>query len=607
MLRSITIIAIILCAYLVATAEGMSQEIRFLARTNKSEVALGDYFIIEFSVNTSITEFTPPHFSDFQVLSGPNQSSSISIVNGAASYSYTYSYYLKPLKEGEYTIEGAKAKAGKNIITSNSVKIKVVKSSTSVRQSSPSSGMPQDETPSASNKTPNQYIFMDVAVSKKEVYQGEPLSVAFKLYTRANIVDNELVKMPDLTGFWAHDEKTLQGKTEWTTEYVNGIAYNVAILKKTLLIPQKSGLLKIDPFAMNFTIQQPSQRRPRTIFDEFFGTYENVRYNLATPTITIKVKPLPEKTKPKSFSGAVGNFNFHTEISSTKVKANESIDLTITVEGTGNLNLVNPPTLPFPEEFEIYEPEIKDNFEITRNGLKGKRTFHYLIIPRIAGNYSIAPILFSYFHLEKGQYVEQKSDSIFLQIEKNETTNLLSVNPSTSKYELKSSGEDIHYIIDNIFIAPIFFIHSPTFLSLFILILLIPIGGKFIQQYLRKKLADKTGLATRKAERMAEKLLKEAHKHLLSKNYDAFYLAMYKALTKYFSARLAISPGEFSLEKLENSLQSKLNNTETIHQIKNLFNACETARFSPLSSIQAEELYKQSIQWIKNNDALLKK
>jgi hypothetical protein len=72
------------------------------------------------------------------------------------------------------------------------------------------------------------------------------------------------------------------------------------------LFPQRSGKLQIEPMTIECVVRKQSNRRPRDIFEQFFGGgYEDATYSVKSKPITIDVVPLPETNKPSDFSGAV--------------------------------------------------------------------------------------------------------------------------------------------------------------------------------------------------------------------------------------------------------------------------------------------------------------
>ena len=90
-------------------------------------VAADEHFNVTFIIEgeARVTDFTWNPGEDFQLLWGPQQgrSSSVQIINGKTTKSVqtTYSYLLRPLKTGKFTIPQATAKVKDNVITSKPV------------------------------------------------------------------------------------------------------------------------------------------------------------------------------------------------------------------------------------------------------------------------------------------------------------------------------------------------------------------------------------------------------------------------------------------------------------------------------------------------------
>ena len=134
-------------------------------------------------------------------------------------------------------------------------------------------------------------------------------------------------------------------------------------------------------------------------FDAFFNrgsTYVEVKKTLTTPKILVTVNSLPGG-KPEGFTGGVGDFNISSTLSSNHVKANEAVTLKLNISGVGNLKLISTPDVKFPDDFEIYDPKVDNQFKLTSVGMSGNQTIEYLLIPRNAGNYKIPAVKFSYF------------------------------------------------------------------------------------------------------------------------------------------------------------------------------------------------------------------
>ena len=105
----------------------------FTASVDNNQVGQNDNFQVTFTFEgkdiNSIKNFSPPSFSNFRVLSGPNQSTSMQIINGVSSSSLAFSYVLMPQSMGAFTIGSASIQYAGQTYKSDPLKITVVKGS----------------------------------------------------------------------------------------------------------------------------------------------------------------------------------------------------------------------------------------------------------------------------------------------------------------------------------------------------------------------------------------------------------------------------------------------------------------------------------------------
>ncbi|MEI7802235.1 MAG: BatD family protein, partial [Bacteroidota bacterium] len=79
---------------------------KFSASAPKS-VAENQNFNLTFSVqNGKGSGLSLPSLNDFQLLGGPSTSTSVQIINGDMSQSESYTYVLRPKKQGTFKIPG---------------------------------------------------------------------------------------------------------------------------------------------------------------------------------------------------------------------------------------------------------------------------------------------------------------------------------------------------------------------------------------------------------------------------------------------------------------------------------------------------------------------
>ena len=413
-------------------------QVQFNAATSHTTVKTGDRFQVQFTANAQMENFKAPNLgSSFRVLSGPNQSTQMSWVNGKSSHQISYSYILMAVKEGDFTIGAASATINGETHKTESFKVSVGKGVKVNNSAGNSSG---------SNKTKQENIsddlYIKASVNKTKVYQGEQIIATYQLYTRVNISGNELVKSADLNGFWSQEIDL--GESQWRQEIIGGYRFHIATIRKIVLFPQRSGDLEIDPLEMKFIVQRRAQSGGQSVFDQFFGKVENIEYNLKSKPINITVLPHPAP-KPDDFNGAVGNLDMVVDVSASEVKANEAINIKVKISGKGNINLVEAPVIDFPSDFEIYDPKVDDKTSTTSNGVSGYKEFDFLVIPRNKGTYKLDPITFSYFNPATKQYKTITSEPININVLKGEAGSENMVYTS-NKEDIKVLGNDIRYI-----------------------------------------------------------------------------------------------------------------------------------------------------------------
>lgn len=575
---------------------------KLTAQASRTKVAVGETFQISFTLNSNGSNFKAPALNDFDVYSGPNQSSSMSFINGAMSQSITLSYIVAAKKEGKFTIGAASINAGGTTLQSSPIAIEVVKGNANTQQNQGNAATTQNQSaPSTESVWDN--LFVKTIVSKTKAYQGEQITVTHKVYTRYQLRGFQDIKFPDYTGFWAQDVPGNQ-QIQVVNENLDGVVYQVGELKRTYLFAQRAGKIEIEPMTIECVVRKQSNKRPRDIFEQFFGGgYEDAVYSVKSKPVTIDVLPLPEAGKPADFSGAVGSYSFKAQLSKDKVKANDAINLTVTLNGKGNIKLVDPLKINFPEDFEAYDPKTKENISSTANGVSGNKTFDYLVIPRHEGDYKIEPINFSYFDPEKKQYVTLPSPDFNIHVEKGDgSSTSASVFTPHSKEDVKILGNDIRYIkTNNITLKPKsdFFFGSGLFYTSLLLPLTLFVAFVIARRKNIEQNKDVVAVKSRKATKMAKKRLIQAEKHLQANNKELFYVEIFKALYGYISDKLNIPVADLNKEHIKEKLQLKNVTEQTAQKLISILDNCEFARYAPSAvSGDLSSIYNSTVELI---------
>ncbi|MFW5793434.1 MAG: BatD family protein [Bacteroidota bacterium] len=566
-----------------------------------SEVALGERFRIAFSMNANPSEFSPPSFANFRILSGPNQSSSssVQVINGKVtkSQSYTYTYILEAQKEGNFTIGSAIVKDGNKEFRSNKLSIKVVKG----KVSSPSPGASQKQI-SSDNKISENDIFIKAQISKSNPYQGEQLTISYKIYTRLNIAQYSFAQIPDYKGFWS-ESIDLGSNQQSQTEVVDGNTYRVAEIRRNAIFPQRSGEYSIEPLELECIVQIPSQRSRRSLIDDFFGGgYQNERIIVSSNEVKLNVKPLPSQNRPASFDGLVGKFDIKASLTNSELKSNDATNLEVAISGRGNIRKISKPQIQFPLNLDFFDPNINDNIKVGRTGVSGSRTFDYLLIPRTGGEFVIPPIQFSYFDPELKKYITKTTEEFVIKSVSSHTTE--KEDYSSRSKEVQLLADEIRFIYADTFdLSPKgqYFFKSRSFYILTILPVLLFIILIFYRRRHIQIHSNKALLKNRRAQKVAKKRLKKAGYYLEHNLKNEFYDEISKVLFGYISDKLNLPLSRLNKDNIENALNEKHVPAELSGQFLSALDECDYARFAPGNhQDMMENIYEKTSRTIIN-------
>jgi hypothetical protein len=580
------------------------------ASVNRNTVGVDEQFQATFTLNGSASSFTPPNFSDFTVLSGPNQSTSMQIINGAFSQSVSYSYILQPKKTGTFKIGPAAINSGGKNIPSNIVTVNVTAGS----QGNQGSQGGQSQGGNVSSGS----VFIRVSVDKKQVYKGEAVVATFKLYANVPVVNYTVNKMPSFSGFWSQDVE-MPKQMNMYQENVNGTPFQVGEIKKVVLYPQQSGTLTIDQMlgecVARIRVNRNRSNNPFDIFndpffnDPFFGSggVRDVPYSIKSDPIKISVKDLPVGA-PASFKGAVGDFSMETILDREKIKSNEAVNLRVKISGKGNLKLIETPVGEIPSDIESYEPKIQDNISTTTKGSAGTRTFEHLLIPRIPGTFDLDKVEFTYFNPDRANYITLSSPSLKLQVEKGKGDGSATVS-SGGKNDFRILGRDIRFIKTG---DAILNQGRSSFYGswAFYVLALLPIGamvflGVFKRNQIRLR-ADAAAYRIKQANAIAIRRLKTAEKSLDKNDLNAFYEETGKAIWTYLSDKLQIPTADLNKEQVVSSLQKLGASTELSDTIIRILDTCEFARYAgSAAGANPRSIYEETVKTITHAEKQL--
>lgn len=579
----------------------------FTASVSKTQVATGEQFEVQFTLNANGGSYTAPNFSGFEVVGGPNQSTSMSSINGNMSQSIAIGYELVAVKVGTFTIGPATVLSNGKTLSTKPITIKVIKGAPVQQNNQGQQAGPDNSIAQSASGDMSKNIFIKAIVDKTHVYLGEQISVTYKLYAKVQAQITNMDKSPDLNGFWSQDIKSPQQGEQVKTEIYKGERYNTVEIKKSILFPQRDGDLTIDPMITTWVVRKVLPARD--VMEQMFGgRYEDVKVKVQSTPVTIHVKPLPLAGKPASFTGAVGVFNINASVDKNELKANEALNYKLKITGSGNIKLLKDANINPPADFEKYDPKITDTVTETTQGVSGSRILTYLLIPRHEGNYTIDPVQFSYFNPATGRYVSLSTKAFPIKVNKGTDAagNVTSLSPADQR-DIKLLNKDIRYIKTS---SPDLYKNGEVFFGsagYYLLLLLGPLlfAGVFAyRRYNEEQNSDVVKVKNRRAAKLAAKHMANAQKELQAGNTKAFYEAVSKGLYGYLSDKLNIPAADLNQENIAAELKARSVNDMLVQKLIGTLDLCEMARFAPVSGVSKEQVFegaKSTINDIETN------
>jgi hypothetical protein len=584
----ITFVLLALSAGLAA----ISQEVTVTATASPNVLRAGEQFNLIYTANQEITELELPPFDGVEVLGGPSQgrNQSISSVNGkiTTSSTFQFTYFLRATREGKITIPAATLKIKNKSYRTNAVSLEVL-----APRSQPAKG------PGATGSEPAQPgtvgendLMVRLQTDKKEVYLGEQILATIKVYTKVNLAGVDPgFKGPDFTGFFTEplDVPPLRNLQR---EAINGEIYYGGLLRKMVIIPQKSGSLTIKSFELDVAVRQEVRRRSvDPFFDDFdFPDVQDVPARLKSNPVTIRVKPLPSGAPP-SFTGGVGRFTIQSSLNKSSTATQEPLTLKITISGNGNIKLINEPVFELPPDFEKYDPVINTSQE---NGASGTKSFEYMIVPKAAGDFTIAPIEFSYFDPDSRQYNTIKSDGFTVHVTRGSGDTLMTMVPGLAQEDIRLLNRDIRYIkTKSIHLRPAgrFLAESPLYYLIYLVFAALFAGlALFVRKRAEIK-ADTVGLRLRKADRYARRRLMKSEVLLKQGDSNRFYEEMLGAVWGYLSDKLNLPMAELSSETARTALVTRGVDETLLDDLFRIVGECEMARYGQVSGDPSMETH----------------
>ena len=379
--------------------------IKLTAQVDNTSLRVGERFTytVQADYSGSLPDIQPPDFNGFDVVGGPSVSTSVQIINMSVTKSQTLSYILRPNRSGSLTINPASLKVRSKTISSNSVTLEVA-SNTSTQTpptAKPQGGVNGQSLPQG-DKLPE--VFLTATTDKSNLTKQDMAVVTYRLYLRVNVLNYEIAKLPQATGFWIEDFP-VSARPILEDVTVRGQPYKVATIRKSGVFPTRAGNLILDPLTIDVTIERPGRRGRDSFFDDpFFGNRgSRLVQSVTCDPLTLSIRDFPGGA-PASFSGDVGSFEVKVNYDKETLSQNDALTVKVSISGRGYLKSVDAPKLELPSGFEQFTPTVDDNVSLVGEAMRGKKTFTYLVIPRRSGTFVLPAVKFTFLDPATNSY-----------------------------------------------------------------------------------------------------------------------------------------------------------------------------------------------------------
>ena len=588
MLRKLIFTLAVLAITAVANAADVSFSVDY-----PRQVVQGNKFQISFSLrNAEGNGFKAPEVGGCKLLYGPSKSSSYSSqwVNGVSSSSSSEEYTMvyRAAQAGKYTVGAATVSVGGKQYSTKPFTIEILPPDRSAQQGnnrgSQSVQIDNANTQTAGKQVSSKDLFVRIILSKSNVYEQEAVVCTIKLYTKYQISQFIANIQPSYNGFLIEELPVSPNLNE--IEHVNGENYMVAELKKCILFPQQSGKLTITSGTYDVTVVQYEQfRTPFGIMRQPVEKQLQVKSN----TSSVNILPLPEP-KPASFNGAVGNFTVSTEIKPQVLKTFEAATYSYIIRGSGNIKYLKSPTIGFPSQFDVYDPQNNINAKPSGSTVSGTVTIDYTFIPQFVGKYEIPGTEFTYFNPATRKYETLTTQKYDLTVAKGSGSA-----SQAPKGGIEQKNRDIlHIKTGDLHLKQehSYAVEGFGYWLWYIIPLLLLAAVLFYYRKALKARSDMQLMRTKRANKVAQKRLRAAKQWMRAGDKNKFYAEVLTALWGYLSDKIQIPVSELNKENISAELTNYGATDEVIAAVIEVLNNCEFAQYAPeLSGNDMESIY----------------
>lgn len=597
-----------LCLTVAVFAAPQPTGISISASVNKTALTMDDELVLTVTLDGAIGNFSPqlPSLPSFNIYSGMTSKQ----IHNSHVFT-TFEYIMVPRFPGKTEIGPISINYRNKTYQTEPITVTVYRTGTAAATSAqkaarattaaakPAQKLPIEQAPAdmpplekhlynTALKYRNQDYFLIAASSLNSPYVNQTFTVAVRFYYARPFSEKASYSAPGVNNLFLEEIGRSEGHQE-----IGGKSYAYFEIRYAAA-GVTEGEAKLEPASINFI---PVSQRNISIFDQMFAAFAQEPESTNSNSLSFKIRPVPTQDRPKSFYGAVGNgYAISAEADRTQVEAGEAINLTVKVNGPGNLKTTSDLVLPNLPGFKTYDVVATAGTIPSNGSIKSYKIFKTILVPLASGQYTIPSLVWSYFDPNTKEFRTLRTQPIDLSVTPSSKTN--SGFDFRSQTDLNNGfqelGKNIHYLKTSETTTQenlLFSLAQYPFVNYVALGLLLA--------SLIFAILDKRTLASKHAILKARHQLKTAQ--------DAETVA--DALAAYLHQAYGIHTASQPLRSIEKSLAQKGCPSPLIKQFSTLWQQLDTARFAPKEiQKQAESaLVKQALACIAAIDKGIRK
>ena len=585
-------------------SETVSAQVKVSAQVENRDIYIGEnfgyYIVIEGAEQPGQADLGP--LQEYQPQStGNRQQSSTQIINNQVTTSKTIimTYSLTANAEGRTQLSPVNVTIDGKSYQTNPVQVNILKPGTT------------------------EQLDLEVTLSEKQCYVGQPVIITVAFYISANIGDFQF-NIPAFSGdnFYI-EESDISNPQARECDLGNGITVRVSQTRtlhkgkesillsfSKVLIPKQSGEIEIPPSSVSADVAVGRVRQDRGFFDDgffdgFFGPQKQYkRFMVNSQPLKLTVLPLPDENKPNGFYGLVGSYTISASAAPTKVNVGDPITLNISVSGSKYLKPVQWPDL---EQI----PELAENFKIPSQ--KSSPTIQNdskIFTQTIRANNDrvteIPSIPLSFFDTEKGEYITARTEPIELEVSPskiltNKDMEGIEFAPVSKEVEAIRKGLSANYegldALENQTFSPVAALIQPGYLVIWsgpLALLVLSAVAKFSINKTPEKIAQKRrrGAAGKAISRLRE----------IASVAEVQYEQLAAIIKQYIGERFDKTAGALTSNDCNEIIAEATKDTQSAERIKNIVADCEAAHYTSAEGGIEQEQIEEVIKLIRTID-----